>query len=142
MSNCSGGLYSPVLLFPGVRPPGPGGRSKGSKRTPKEVYPGGLSGGWRSRTHSGSSWTPSTQHQTGDAGIEIASTALRRILTGADLKSPRRGCLYRWAAAINSEPEGHGSRFALLLAVDNATGVVVNAPFSKQVNVAKGRSTS
>ena len=32
--------------------------------------------------------------------------------------------------------------FALLLAVDNATGVVVNAPFSKQVNVAKGRSTS
>ena len=83
-------------------------------------------------------------------GIEIGRTTLRRILTGAGLKSPRRrrpprhrvrrqrmpregmlvqvdGSHHRWLGD-DSPP------FALLLAVDDATGIVVNALFCEQEN--------
>ena len=81
-------------------------------------------------------------------GIDISRTTLRRILASAGLSSPRRrrppkhrvrrqrmpqegmlvqlgGSHHRWLG------EG-GPQFALLFAVDDATGNVVNAPFCEQ----------
>ena len=83
-------------------------------------------------------------------GIDIGRTTLRRILVGAGLKSPRRrrppkhcvrrqrmpregmliqvdGSHHRWLGQ-------HVPPFALLLAVDDATGIVVNALFCEQEN--------
>ena len=83
-------------------------------------------------------------------GMEIGRTTLRRILVGAGLKSPRRrrpprhrvrrqrmpregmliqvdGSHHRWLGQ-------HVPPFALLLAVDDATGIVVNALFCEQEN--------
>ena len=83
-------------------------------------------------------------------GIEIGRTTLRRILVAAGLKSPRRrrpprhrvrrqrmpregmlvqvdGSHHRWLGE-------DGPPFALLLAVDDATGTVVNGLFCEQEN--------
>ena len=83
-------------------------------------------------------------------GIDIGRTTLRRILTSAGLKSPRHRRTPRHRVRRQRMPrEGmlvqvdgshhrwlgdHGPPFALLLAVDDATGIVVNALFCKQEN--------
>ena len=83
-------------------------------------------------------------------GIEIGRTTLRRILTGAGLKSPRRrrpprhrvrrqrmpreGMLVQVDGSHHRWLGDDGPPFALLLAVDDATGVVVNALFCEQEN--------
>ena len=83
-------------------------------------------------------------------GIEIGRTTLRRILTGAGLKSPRRrrpprhrvrrqrmpreGMLIQVDGSHHRWLGDHGPPFALLLAVDDATGIVVNALFCEQEN--------
>ena len=83
-------------------------------------------------------------------GIEIGRTTLRRILTGAGLKSPRRrrpprhrvrrqrmpreGMLIRVDGSHHRWLGDDGPPFALLLAVDDATGIVVNALFCEQEN--------
>ena len=83
-------------------------------------------------------------------GIEIGRTTLRRILVGAGLKSPRRrrppqhrirrqrmpreGMLIQVDGSHHRWLGDHGPPFALLLAVDDATGIVVNALFCEQEN--------
>lgn len=83
-------------------------------------------------------------------GIDIGRTTLRRILVGAGLKSPRRRRpprhrvrrqrMPRKGMLIQIDGSHHrwlgedGSAFALLLAVDDATGIVVNAMFCEQEN--------
>ena len=83
-------------------------------------------------------------------GIDIARTTLRRILAGAGLKSPRRrrppqhrvrrqrmpreGMLVQVDGSHHRWLGHHVSPFALLLAVDDATGIVVNALFCEQEN--------
>ena len=83
-------------------------------------------------------------------GIDIGRTTLRRILVGAGLKSPRRRRpprhrvrrqrMPRKGMLIQIDGSHHrwlgedGSAFALLLAVDDATGIVVNALFCEQEN--------
>ena len=83
-------------------------------------------------------------------GIEIGRTTLRRILTGAGLKSPRRrrpprhrvrrqrmpreGMLVQVDGSHHRWLGDDGPPFALLLAVDDATGIVVNALFCEQEN--------
>ena len=83
-------------------------------------------------------------------GIDIARTTLRRILAGAGLKSPRRrrppqhrvrrqrmpreGMLIQVDGSHHRWLGHHVSPFALLLAVDDATGIVVNALFCEQEN--------
>ena len=83
-------------------------------------------------------------------GIEIGRTTLRRILTSAGLKSPRhrrppkhhvrRQRMPREGMLIQVDGSHHrwlgddGPPFALLLAVDDATGIVVNALFCEQEN--------
>ena len=83
-------------------------------------------------------------------GIEIGRTTLRRILTSAGLKSPRHrrpprhrvrrqrmpreGMLVQVDGSHHRWLGDHGPAFALLLAVDDATGIVVNALFCKQEN--------
>ena len=81
--------------------------------------------------------------------IDIARTTLRRILAGAGLKSPRHRRPPQHRVRRQRMPEGmliqvdgshhrwlghHVSPFALLLAVDDATGIVVNALFCEQEN--------
>ena len=83
-------------------------------------------------------------------GIEIGRTTLRRILTSAGLKSPchrrppryrvrrqrmpREGMLIQMDGSHHRWLGDHGAPFALLLAVDDATGIVVNALFCEQEN--------
>ena len=83
-------------------------------------------------------------------GIEIGRTTLRRILTSAGLKSPRHrrpprhrvrrqrmpreGMLVQVDGSHHRWLGDHGAPFALLLAVDDATGIVVNALFCEQEN--------
>ena len=83
-------------------------------------------------------------------GIEIGRTTLRRILTSAGLKSPRQrrpprhrvrrqrmpraGMLVQVDGSHHRWLGDHGPAFALLLAVDDATGIVVDALFCKQEN--------
>ena len=83
-------------------------------------------------------------------GIDIGRTTLRRILVGAGLKSPRRrrpprhrvrrqrmpreGMLIQVDGSHHRWLGDDGSPFALLLAVDDATGIVVNAQFCEQEN--------
>ena len=83
-------------------------------------------------------------------GIEIGRTTLRRILTGAGLRSPRHrrppqhrvrrqrmpreGMLIQVDGSHHRWLGDHGPPFALLLAVDDATGIVVNALFCEQEN--------
>ena len=82
-------------------------------------------------------------------GIEIGRTTLRRILVAAGLKSPRRRRPPRHRVRRQRMPrEGmlqtlsllhhflglYCPPFALLLAVDDATGIVVNALFCEQEN--------
>ena len=83
-------------------------------------------------------------------GIEVGRTTLRRILTSAGLKSPRRrrpprhrvrrqrmpreGMLVQVDGSHHRWLGDHGAPFALLLAVDDATGIVVNALFCEQEN--------
>ncbi len=83
-------------------------------------------------------------------GIDIGRTKLRRILTSAGLKSPRQRRTPRHRVRRQRMPRAgmlvqvdgshhrwlgdHGPPFALLLAVDDATGIVVNALFCKQEN--------
>ena len=82
--------------------------------------------------------------------IDIARTTLRRILAGAGVKSPRRrrppqhrvrrqrmpreGMLIQVDGSHHRWLGHHVSSFALLLAVDDATGIVVNALFCEQEN--------
>ncbi len=83
-------------------------------------------------------------------GIDIGRTTLRRILTSAGLKSPRyrrpprhrvrrqrmprEGMLIQVDGSHHRWLGDHGPPFALLLAVDDATGIVVNALFCEQEN--------
>ena len=83
-------------------------------------------------------------------GIEVGRTTLRRILTSAGLKNPRRrrpprhrvrrqrmpreGMLVQVDGSHHRWLGDHGAPFALLLAVDDATGIVVNALFCEQEN--------
>ena len=83
-------------------------------------------------------------------GIEVGRTTLRRILTSAALKSPRHrrpprhrvrrqrmpreGMLIQVDGSHHRWLGDHGPPFALLLAVDDATGIVVNALFCEQEN--------
>jgi transposase len=83
-------------------------------------------------------------------GIEVGRTTLRRILTSAGLKSPRHrrpprhrvrrqrmpreGMLVQVDGSHHRWLGDHGAPFALLLAVDDATGNVVNALFCEQEN--------
>ena len=83
-------------------------------------------------------------------GIEIGRTTLRRILVAAGLKSPRRRRppwhrvrrqrMPREGMLVQADGSQHrwlgddGPPFALLLAVDDATGIVVNALFCEQEN--------
>ena len=83
-------------------------------------------------------------------GIEIGRTTLRRILVAAGLKSPRHrrpprhrvrrqrmpreGMLIQMDGSHHRWLGDHGAPFALLLAVDDATGIVVNALFCEQEN--------
>ena len=83
-------------------------------------------------------------------GIEIGRTTLRRILTSAGLKSPRHrrpprhrvrrqrmpreGMLIQMDGSHHRWLGDHGAPFALLLAVDDAIGIVVNALFCEQEN--------
>ena len=83
-------------------------------------------------------------------GIEIGRTTLRRILMAAGLKSPRRrrpprhrvrrqrmpreGMLVQVDGSHHRWLGDDGPPFALLLAVDDATGIVVNALFCEQEN--------
>ena len=83
-------------------------------------------------------------------GIEIGRTTLRHILVGAGLKSPRRrrpprhrvrrqrmpreGMLVQVDGSHHRWLGDDGPPFALLLAVDDATGIVVNALFCEQEN--------
>ena len=83
-------------------------------------------------------------------GMEIGRTTLRRILVGAGLKSPRRRRPPRHRIRRQRMPregmliqvDGSHHRWlrddvppiALLLAVDDATGIVVNALFCEQEN--------
>ncbi len=82
--------------------------------------------------------------------IDIARTTLRRILAGAGLKSPRRrrpprhrvrrqrmpreGMLIQVDGSHHRWLGDDGPPFALLLADDAATGIVVNALFCEQEN--------
>ena len=81
---------------------------------------------------------------------EISRTTLRRILVAAGLKSPRRrrpprhrvrrqrmpreGMLVQVDGSHHRWLGDDGPPFALLLAVDDATGIVVNALFCEQEN--------
>ena len=81
-------------------------------------------------------------------GIEVGRTTLRRILVGAGLKSPRRrrppqhrirrqrmpreGMLIQVDGSHHRWLGDHGPPFALLLAVDDATGIVVNGSASRR----------
>ena len=84
-------------------------------------------------------------------GIEIGRTTLRRILVAAGLKSPRRrrppprhrvrrqrmpreGMLIQVDGSHHRWLGDDGPQFTLLLAVDDATGIVVNALFCEQEN--------
>ena len=83
-------------------------------------------------------------------GIDIGRTTLRRILVNAGLSSPRRrrppkhrvrrqrmpreGMLVQLDGSHHRWLGDHGPPFALLLAVDDATGIVVNALFCEQEN--------
>ena len=81
-------------------------------------------------------------------GIDIGRTTLQRILTSAGLKSPRgrrsprhrvrrqrmprEGMLVQVDGSHHRWIGDHDVPFALLLAVDDATGIVVNALFCEQ----------
>ena len=81
-------------------------------------------------------------------GIDMGRTTLRRILTGADLDSPRRrrppkhrvrrqrmpreGILVQLDGSHHRWLGENGPQFALLLAVDDATGAVAGALFCEQ----------
>ena len=83
-------------------------------------------------------------------GIEVGRTTLRRILVAAGLKSPRRrrpprhrvrrqrmpreGMLVQVDGSHHRWLGDDGPPFALLLAVDDATGTVVNGLFCEQEN--------
>ena len=83
-------------------------------------------------------------------GIEIGRTTLRHILTSASLKSPRhrrpprhrvrRQRMPRAGMLVQVDGSHHrwlgddGPQFTLLLAVEDATGIVVNAMFCEQEN--------
>ena len=83
-------------------------------------------------------------------GIEIGRTTLRRVLVAAGLKSPRRrrpprhrvrrqrmpreGMLIQVDGSHHRWLGDDGPQFTLLLAVDDATGIVVNALFCEQEN--------
>ena len=93
--------------------------------------------------YQGANHTHLTQLLSGREGMDIGRTPLRRILVNAGLDSPRRrhppkhrvrrermliqldGSHHRWLGE-------DGPQFALLFAVDSATGTVVSARFSKQ----------
>ena len=86
-------------------------------------------------------------------GIDLGRQTVRRILTRAGLSSPRRrrppkhrvrrermpkaGMLVQVDGSHHPWLEERGPRFALLLAVDDATGVVANAVF-RQAEDARG----
>ena len=68
-------------------------------------------------------------------GITLSRPTVRRILTKAGIGSPRRqrmpqsGMLVQLDGSHHAWLEDRGPKFALLLAVDDATGTVVNAVF-------------
>ena len=102
-----------------------------------------------SRTrHAGTNHTHLSELLVAREGIGIARTTLRRILVDAGLSSPRRrrppkhrvrrqrmpreGMLIQLDGSHYFWLGDDGPRFTLLIAVDDATGCVVNASFSEQ----------
>ncbi len=69
----AGKATGPQQLTGGAHDSGSGGHVDGSERTPHQAHPGGLQRGGSSRTRSRSSWTPSTQHDTGAAEVRGAA---------------------------------------------------------------------
>ena len=96
-------------------------------------------------TYSGANHTHLTELLREREGIDLGRQTVRRILTRAGLPSPRRrrppkhrvrrermpqaGMLIQVDGSHHPWLEQRGPRFALLLAVDDATGVVANAVF-------------
>ena len=97
------------------------------------------------RRYPGANHTHLTELLEEQEGIALSRPTLRRILTRADLPSPRRrrppqhrvrrermpreGMLLQVDGSHHAWLEQRGPRFALLLAVDDATGSVVHALF-------------
>ena len=95
--------------------------------------------------YSGANHTHLTELLREREGIDLGRQTVRRILTTAGLPSPRRrrppkhrvrrermpqaGMLIQVDGSHHPWLEERGPRFALLLAVDDATGVVANAVF-------------
>ena len=91
--------------------------------------------------YAGTNYTHMSELLREHEGIDIGRDTLRKILTNAGVNSPRRrqrmpresmliqidGSHHRWLG-------GDGPQFTLLLAVDDATGVVVNALFCELEN--------
>ena len=98
--------------------------------------------------YEGANHTHFSELLSGREGIDLGRTTLRRILVNADMASPRgrhppkhrvrRKRMPREGMLIQLDGSNHrwladdGPRFALLLAVDDATGAVVNALFCEQ----------
>ena len=96
-------------------------------------------------TYAGANHTHFTDLLREREGIDLGRQTVRRILTRAGLSSPRRrrppkhrvrrermpqaGMLIQVDGSHHPWLEQRGPRFALLLAVDDATGVVANAVF-------------
>ena len=96
-------------------------------------------------TYSGANHTHLTDLLREREGIDLGRQTVRRILTKAGMPSPRRrrppkhrvrrermpqaGMLIQVDGSHHPWLEERGPRFALLLAVDDATGVVANAVF-------------
>ena len=107
-------------------------------------------GPWRGTRYAGVNHTHLSELLREREGIDIGRNTLRKILTDAGMNSPRRrrppkhrvrrqrmtregmliqidGSYHRWLGE-------DGPQFTLLLAVDDATGCVVNALFCEQEN--------
>ena len=76
-------------LTGGAHDSGPGGHVDGSERTPHQAHPGGLQRGGSSRTRSRSSWTPSTQQDTGDVEVRGAAPCSVSLLGDQSHSSER-----------------------------------------------------
>ena len=95
--------------------------------------------------YAGANHTHCTELLREREGIDLSRPTVRRILTGVGIGSPRRrhspqhrfrrprmpqaGMLVQLDGSHHAWLEDRGPKFALLLAVDDATGVVVNAVF-------------
>ena len=122
-----------------------------SEHTPCLAHSGGIQEGRSRRPGSRSSRSQSAQRDVGgNEGIDMTRSTLRRLLVSAGESSPRgrrppkhrvrRQRMPREGMLTQIDGSHHrwlgedGPQFTLLLAVDAATGVVVNALFSELEN--------